>query len=56
MNVLKASGHVEKFSDTLVKDIDGLVSYRTDKLIEDFLEKNKKKLMEKFKENEIDLD
>jgi len=56
INVLKASGHVDKFSDTLVRDVDGLISYRTDKLIEDYLTKNKTKLMEKFKEHEIDLD
>lgn len=32
-NVLKTSGHVEKFSDFMVRDVKGGKGYRADKLI-----------------------
>lgn len=38
--VLKASGHVDRFSDFMVKDTVTQDCYRADKLIEDFVEKN----------------
>ena len=41
--VLKTSGHVEKFSDFAVKDIKSGQCYRADKLIQEWIEKEKKK-------------
>ena len=36
--VLKASGHVDKFEDLMVKDVKSGECYRADKLLEDFIE------------------
>jgi len=36
-NVLKASGHVERFTDLMVKDIKNGNAYRADKLITEVL-------------------
>lgn len=36
-NVLKASGHVERFSDLMVKDLKNGNAYRADKLITEAL-------------------
>lgn len=45
--VLKTSGHVEKFADFMVKDIKTGLCHRADKLIEEHVEKviSKKKDM-----------
>jgi glycyl-tRNA synthetase len=45
-NVLKASGHVDKFEDLMVKDVKTGDCYRADKLLEDFIDN----LLEKDKE------
>lgn len=37
--VLKTSGHVDRFTDLVVKDVKNNAAYRADKLIEEFLEK-----------------
>ncbi|MCQ2819485.1 MAG: glycine--tRNA ligase [archaeon] len=68
--VLKTSGHVEKFSDFAVKDVKTGQCYRADKLIQEWIEKEKKKkgikperitelddlysACERFEEKEID--
>ena len=41
--VLKASGHVDKFSDLLVVDKQTKQGYRADKLVSEFLEQKMKK-------------
>lgn len=42
-NVLKTSGHVDKFEDFMVKDVKNGVCYRADKLLEEHVEKVLKK-------------
>ena len=41
--VLKTSGHVDKFTDYAVKDIKTGQCFRADKLIKEWIEKEKKK-------------
>lgn len=36
--VLKTSGHVDKFTDLMVKDVVTGEGYRADKLLEDFID------------------
>ena len=36
--VLRTSGHVEKFTDLMVKDVVTGEGYRADKLLEDFID------------------
>jgi len=52
--VLETSGHVAKFSDYMVKDVEKGFCYRADKLIDEFiskkLEKDKKKIKPEEKE------
>eukprot|EP01091_Cochliopodium_minus_P003421 TRINITY_DN132_c0_g5_i1.p1 TRINITY_DN132_c0_g5~~TRINITY_DN132_c0_g5_i1.p1 ORF type:complete len:634 (+),score=219.84 TRINITY_DN132_c0_g5_i1:52-1953(+) len=54
--ILKTSGHVEKFTDFMVKDVKNGVCYRADKLLEEHLdneiESNKKITQEQIKEYE----
>lgn len=50
--VLKASGHVERFSDLMVKDTKNGNAYRADKLITEALEKKIQKEGKKMKEEE----
>lgn len=50
--VLKASGHVDRFTDYAVKDLKTGTCYRADKLIQEFLDKQKKK--KNIKQTEID--
>jgi glycyl-tRNA synthetase len=37
--VLKTSGHVDKFTDLMVKDVSTGECFRADKLLEDFIDK-----------------
>lgn len=54
--VLKASGHVDKFTDYMVKDEKNGTFYRADKIIQEFIEKTleKNEKTNKLKQNEID--
>jgi glycyl-tRNA synthetase len=36
--VLKTSGHVDKFTDMMVKDVETGECFRADKLLEDFID------------------
>lgn len=51
--VLKTSGHVDRFTDYLVKDMKSGVCYRADKLIQEFIEKTKAK-KKNMKPEELD--
>lgn len=50
--VLKASGHVERFTDYAVRDLKTGTCYRADKLIQEYIDKQKKK--KNVKQIEID--
>eukprot|EP00345_Euplotes_harpa_P010324 CAMPEP_0168347122 /NCGR_PEP_ID=MMETSP0213-20121227/18784_1 /TAXON_ID=151035 /ORGANISM="Euplotes harpa, Strain FSP1.4" /LENGTH=572 /DNA_ID=CAMNT_0008356115 /DNA_START=124 /DNA_END=1842 /DNA_ORIENTATION=+ len=51
--VLKASGHVDKFEDLMVKDVKNGQCYRADKLLEEHIQKVLNKKRKKMKEAEI---
>lgn len=52
-NVLKASGHVDKFEDFMVKDVKNGQCYRADKILEEHIDKVLAKKAKKMKEEEI---
>lgn len=51
--VFEASGHVQRFTDTLVRDIKTNQGYRADKLIEEFIDNKIAKEKKKLKEEQI---
>ena len=51
--VLKASGHVDKFEDYMVKDVKNGTCHRADKLLEDFCEKILTKKRAKWNEEQV---
>lgn len=51
--VLKASGHVDKFEDFMVKDLKNGQCYRADKILEEHIEKVLSKKGKKMKEEEV---
>eukprot|EP00331_Platyophrya_macrostoma_P032449 CAMPEP_0176458138 /NCGR_PEP_ID=MMETSP0127-20121128/32406_1 /TAXON_ID=938130 /ORGANISM="Platyophrya macrostoma, Strain WH" /LENGTH=634 /DNA_ID=CAMNT_0017848633 /DNA_START=45 /DNA_END=1949 /DNA_ORIENTATION=+ len=51
-DVLKTSGHVDKFSDYMVKDVKSGACYRADKIIEEVLEKQLEKEKDKMTEEQ----
>lgn len=46
--VLKASGHVDRFTDLMVKDEKAKTAYRADKLLAEYIETRKQKEKEKL--------
>ena len=52
-NVLKTSGHVDKFEDLMVKDLKTGTPRRADKLIQEFIEKEIPKLKKKKKNDKV---
>ena len=50
--MLKTSGHVDKFSDFMVKDVKSGACYRADKIIEEVLEKQLEKEKDKMTEEQ----
>ena len=53
-NVLKTSGHVDKFEDLMVKDVKTGTPRRADKLIQEFIAKEIPKLRKKKKQQQIE--
>lgn len=52
-SVFKASGHLKKFTDLLVRDEKTKAGYRADKLLEEFIDKKLEKEKKKLKEEEV---